>query len=310
MIPVVISGAFEKDPGMADDGNRLTIRKLHPTIGAEVSGIDLAAAHGDAVIETLRAAWVEHCVLVFHDQAISDAEQVAFSRCFGELEIFPQGANRSVDHPEIFRVSNVGEDGALLPPDNPDIKYLTAVQEWHSDSCYRAIPCNGAILRGIEVTEQGGETLFADLRAAYRELPAQTKARIAGLRARHSFEYMRRQHDPAPMKPEEAAQVPPVTHPLVRVHPATGETSLYLSPVYMESIMGLSKTETRDLLDDLVAWASQPRFVYRHRWRADDVLMWDNRCTMHIVTPFDPRARRDMHRTTLMGDGPVIAARP
>ena len=295
---------------MAEDGNRLTIDKLHPTIGAEVSGIDLEAAHDEAVIEQLRAAWIEHCVLVFHDQAISDAEQVAFSRRFGELEIFPQGANRSGAHPEIFRVSNVGEDGALLPPDNPDIKYLTAVQEWHSDSCYRAIPCNGAILHGIEVTEQGGETLFADLRAAYRELPARTKARIAGLKARHSFEYMRGQHDPLPMKPEEAAQVPPVSHPLVRAHPDTGETSLYLSPVYMEVIEGLSKTETRDLLEELVDWATQPRFVYRHRWRANDVLMWDNRCTMHIVTPFDPHARRDMHRTTLMGDGPVVAAQP
>lgn len=285
----------------------LAISKLHPHLGAEVSGINLADALDEATVEALRAAWVEHCVLVFRDQDITDAEQIAFSRRFGELEIFPQADNRTVRHPEIFNLTNVGEDGEILPPKHETVQFVSTTRNWHTDSCYRAIPCNGAILHGIETTAETGNTLFADLRAAYDTLPGALRKRIDGLKARHSFEYMRSaKKDLPPMKPEELATVPPVMHPLVRTHPVSGRKSIYLSPIYMERIEGLDDQETRDLIEELTEWASQDRFVYRHKWRPDDVLMWDNRSTMHLVTPFDAASeRRVMHRTTLLGTAPV-----
>ncbi len=282
---------------------KLTIRKLHPCLGAEISGVNLADDLDDATVDALRAAWIEHCVLVFRDQRITDAEQIAFSQRFGELEIFPQAENRAVTHPEIFNLTNVGDDGEILPPKHETVQFVSTTQNWHTDSCYRSIPCNGAILHGIETTSDAGNTLFADLRAAYDTLPDDLRGRIEGLKARHSFEYMRSaKKDLPPMKPEELATVPPVTHPLVRTHPVSGRKSIYLSPIYMEQIEGLSDAEARALIDDLTEWASQDRFVYRHKWRPDDVLMWDNRSTMHLVTPFDAATeRRVMHRTTLLG---------
>lgn len=285
----------------------LTIKKLHPCLGAEVAGVDLADDLSDATVEALRAAWVEHGVLVFRDQDISDAEQIAFSRRFGELEIFPQAENRETTHPEIFNLTNVGDDGELLPVEHETVQFVSTTQNWHTDSCYRAIPCNGAILHGVEVTTDSGNTLFADLRAAYDEMPTDMKRWIDGLKARHSFEYMRSaKKDLPPMKPEELATVPPVVHPLVRTHPVSGRKSIYLSPIYMDRIEGLGADETRALIRELTEWASQDRFVYRHQWQTDDVLMWDNRSTMHLVTPFDAATqRRVMHRTTLLGTSPV-----
>lgn len=286
----------------------LVIKKLHPCLGAEVGGINLADDLANSVIDTLRAAWIEHSVLVFRDQRITDAEQIAFSRRFGELEIFPQAENRATAHPEIFNLTNVGEDGEILPAKHETVQFVSTTQNWHTDSCYREIPCDGAILRGVETTDETGNTLFADLRAAYDTLPDELRQRIDGLTARHSFEYMRSaKKDLPPMKPEELATVPPVIHPLVRTHPVGGRKSIYLSPIYMDRIEGLDDHETRDLIAELTEWASQDRFVYRHKWRPDDVLMWDNRSTMHLVTPFDATTeRRVMHRTTLLGTAPVV----
>ncbi len=306
----------------------MKVRPLHPTIGAEVTGVDLAGALDDSTVARIRAAWIEWGVLAFPDQPVSDAAQIAFSRRFGALEIFPQSDSRSAIAPEIFRVANTDEDGGLRSRGDPAARFLHATWMWHTDSSYRPIPSAGAVLHGIEVSHRGGETHFADLRAAstgaaisgcgggethfadlraaWDAMPDALRDQVTGLNACHSYEFMRSRHDLPPMKPEEAATVPPVEHPLVRSHPESGRQSLYISPVYMRNVGRLDREATEELVRELVAWATQDRFVYRHVWRKDDVLMWDNRSTMHIVTPYDDtNVRRVMHRTTIQGTDPV-----
>ena len=279
----------------------MQINKLHPSLGAEVRGVDLSQALNPTDVEDLRAAWEDNAVLVFPDQPITDAQHVAFSRNFGELEIFPQGDNRADSLPEIFRVANTDENGRILPVDDPTARFITLTWFWHTDSCYRPIPSRGAILHGIEVPDEGGDTLFANMFDAYASLPGERKAALSGMRARHSFEYLRSLRGLPPMRPEEAAKVPPVEHPLVRTH-RDGRSSLYISPPYMESIDGLGREETDALVEELIELTTTAEFVYRHRWSAHDILMWDNRSTMHIVTPYDcANERRIMHRTAIAG---------
>ena len=283
----------------------IRLRKLHPLIGAEVTGIDLAGPLDRATVEAIRNAWSRYGVLLFPQQPITDEQQVAFSRHFGSLEVFPQAANRSREVPEIFRVTNVGDDDRIRPVDSPGGRYSTLICVWHTDSSYRRVPSKGAVLHAIEVVSKGGDTLFANMCHACEQMPEELKERIAGLKARHSFEYSRQLRQLPPMDPAEAAEVPPMDHPLVRRH-RDGRRSLYVSATYMERIPGLSEADSRRLIDELMAWATQDRFVYRHRWRIHDVLMWDNRWCIHVVTPFDHGAeRRVMHRTTIAGTEPV-----
>ena len=289
---------------------RLKIRKLHPAIGAEVTGVDLGRPLDRESAAEIHDAWMRHHVLVFPEQPISDEQHVAFSRNFADLELFPQKDNRSGHLPEIFRVANTDEAGRLLAPNSETWRYLSLVEYWHTDSSYRPIPSMGAILHGLDVPEEGGNTLFANLLAAYAVLPDALKRRVAGLRARHSFLYARSLRGLPAMKPEEAATVPAVEHALVRLHPERGGArSLYISYPYMEDIVGMPRAEARQLVEELHQHASRPEFVFRQVWRKDDIVMWDNRVTMHSVTPFNVgRDRRVMHRTSLKGVEPVLTA--
>ncbi len=286
------------------------IKRRSPLLGTEVLDVDLARDFSDEEIRELHALWMEHPLLVFPRQAISDAEQIAFARRFGELEIHPAKEHRSSKHPEIYRVANVDEAGKLLPPASDGAKYMSLTRLWHSDSSFREVPSNGSILHGIEVVKGAGLTLFCNLAAVYAALDESMKRRIAGLRVVHSHEHILSFVDGlkqvAGGKYEE---LPPVTHPLVRRHPVTGRASLFISPHTMEGVVGMDEREGRALLEELTAFAIQERFVYRHEWEKDDVIMWDNRCLMHAVMPYDAnRVRRVMHRTTIVGDRPVIAA--
>ena len=293
-------------------GRRLEVRKLHPALGAEVRGLDFAAAIDAVLLGELQEAWRENHVLLFRGCQIDDDEQIRFSRCFGELEIFPEADQRSSLHPEIFRVANTDEGGRIRAEADPVDAYLKIVEFWHTDSAYRAIPSLGAVLRALAVPEEGGETLFANLFRAWEEMPNDLRRRIEGRHGRFSYERIRDFANPGHRKLTQAerSRVPPVTHPLVRSHPEReGRLSLYISPLNMEGIVGLADAEAFALIDELTAWATQERFVYRHRWRAGDMLMWDNRCTMHQVTPYDRRReRRVMHRTALAGRERVIPA--
>lgn len=286
----------------------ITVIKRHPSIGAELRGIDLSRPLAGGTVEAVRQAWYDNLLLVFPGQAITDAQQIAFARNFGALEIHPSKDHRSSQHPEIYRVANVDEQGNILPPKSEAWRYINISWLWHSDSSFRAVPSTGSILHGIEVTESGGETLFCNLYEAYAALPEDLRRRVAGRRARHSHDTVLRRGQALEHNAKYDA-LEAVWHPLVRRHPVTRRHSLFISPHTMDQVEGLSEADSRALLDELIAFAQQDRFVYRHRWTRDDVIMWDNRCTMHAVTPFDnARVRRIMHRTTLVGDGPVLAA--
>jgi alpha-ketoglutarate-dependent taurine dioxygenase len=288
---------------------RFDIRPLHYALGAEVHGLDLAEPLDPGIIEALNADWVKYKLLIFIDQRLTDAQQVEFTRRFGPLEEFPMKDVRAGTQKEIFRVSNVDSQGRALPADHNTVRYLHVTQRWHIDSSYRAIPSKGSVYRGIELTRQGGETWFSDLEKVYEELPADLKRRVEGRKAVHDFEVSRRLvGNLTPLSPEEKAAVPPVEHPLVRIHSDSGRRSLFLSPVHTSHIAGVSKAESDALIEELMAFATQDRYVYKHRWWPGDVLMWDNRSLFHYAQPYDEaNLRRVMHRTTLAGDGPPRA---
>ncbi len=292
----------------SDASSPITVRKLHPALGAQIGGVDMRQPPDAATRAAVLDAWMEHLVLVFPGQHISDAEHVSFTRHFGEPEIFHQTIIRSERVPEIFRVANVDENNILMPPDHPVAQQVALAQLWHTDSSYRQIPCVGALLHGIEVSRSGGETQFTNMYLVYESLPDRLKQKIAGRKARHDFGNM---HTLRPLKPlteAEKAAMPAVWQPMLRRHPVTGRTSLYISPIYNDAIEGMDAAESAAVIRELTEFSADPRFVYRHRWETDDVLMWDNRCTMHQVTPFDPTERRVMHRTTIVGTEPVAAA--
>ncbi len=287
---------------------RLSVRPLGAALGAEVRGIDMREPLDAATQEELLAAWMKHLVLVFPGQRITDAEHVAFTHYLGEPEVFHQAIIKSKSQREIFRVSNVDDEGVLMPPSNPTVRQLSLAQYWHTDSSYKTMPCVGALLHGVQVSRSGGETQFTNLYAVYAALPAALKQRIQGKRARHNFEHMHTLQTLRPMTDAERAAVPPVWHPLVRLHPVTGRTSLYISPIYNDAVEDLDSAGALALIAELAEFAGRPEFVYTHRWETDDVVMWDNRCTLHQVTAYDPQERRVMHRTTLVGTQPVLAA--
>ena len=287
---------------------RLQVRPLNPALGAEVCGVDMSAPMDPATFRELHDAWMQYLVVVLPGQHVSDEQHVAFTRNFGEPEIFHQKIIKSRSVREIFRVSNVDDEGKLMPADHPTVRQLSLAQSWHTDSSYRDIPCTGALLHGVEVSRTGGETEFTNMYLVYEALPEKLKRQVEGRKARHNFEHMHTLQTLKPMTDEERAAVPPVWQPMVRLHPVTRRKSLYISPIYNDEVEGLSPEASQALIKELAEFAGQPRFVYRHRWEPDDVLIWDNRCTMHQVTAFDPRERRVMHRTTVVGDAPVIAA--
>jgi alpha-ketoglutarate-dependent taurine dioxygenase len=285
----------------------LTVRPLHPLIGAELHGVDLSAPVDGRTLLAIHQAWLRHMLLVFPDQRITDAEQITFARQFGDLEIHPAREHRSSLHPEIFRVSNVDEEGNIIPSDGNAWGYINITWLWHSDSSFREVPSKGSILHGIEVAAEGGRTMFCNLYAVYEALPAELKQRIHGRRAIHSHDAVLANNEK--LKRGDQYEDLRAVHPLVRRHPDTGRQFLFLSPHTMSGIEGMPDAEARALLDELARFATQEQFVYAHAWRKDDVILWDNRCTMHAVMPYDNKTvRRIMHRTTLIGESPVLAA--
>jgi len=286
----------------------ISIRKLHPYLGAEIRGVDMGRPLDAATFKAVHDAWMEHLVLVFPDQHITDEQHVAFTTYFGEPEIFHQDIIKSKRTKEIFRLANVDEDGQLIPPKHATLKQIALAQMWHTDSSYKPKPCVGALLHGLEVSRTGGQTRFTNMYAVWDELPESLKRQVRGRKARHDFGNLARLADIRKPTAEEEAAMPPVWQPMVRTHPVTGRTSLYISPIYNDQIEGMADADAVKLIAELTEFSGQEKFVYSHWWAPDDVVMWDNRCTMHQVTPHDPAERRIMHRTTIEGVDLVAAA--
>ena len=286
----------------------LTVTPIDGCIGARVTGLNLHEALVMHTFAGTQAAWMQHKVLVLPDQNISDDEHVAFATRFGELEIHHQKIIKDETNPAIFKVSNVDENNQVRPPSSDVMTQLLLTKIWHTDSSFREVPCMGSILRGLEVVDEGGQTCFTNMAAVLEGLPADLLAKIEGKRCRHDFAHLNRIGSKYVPTAEEKLAMPPIWQPMIRVHPVTGQKSLYISPIYNDAIEGMDDAEAKEVLDQLYEICSEPRFVYEHTWTQYDILMWDNRSTMHRILPYDPAARRVSHRTTIVGDGPVMAA--
>ena len=282
----------------------ISIRPIHPVFAGEVSGIDIAQPLTNDEVAAIEAGMDRYAVLVFHDQKITDEQQMAFSRNFGALEDARGG---TVAKPEDKRlqtgmndVSNLGKDGRPLGRDSRERLFNLGNMLWHSDSSFRAIPAKYSLLSARVVNPVGGNTEFADMRAAYDTLDTATKAQIEDLVCEHSLMYSRGSLGMLDYSEEELAMFRPVRQRLVRTHLVTGRKSLYLSS-HAGAIIGMPTPEARILLKDLTEHATQPKFVYAHQWRVWDLVMWDNRQMMHRVRRYDEAQPRDMRRTTVAG---------
>jgi alpha-ketoglutarate-dependent 2,4-dichlorophenoxyacetate dioxygenase len=288
----------------------LAVRQISRHFVGEASGLDLTRPLTAVDFSAVRDAIDRHAVLVFHDQALTDEQQIAFTRGFGAIENSAGGhvakAHERRLGTEMNDVSNLGMDGKPLARDDRKRMFNLGNRLWHSDSSFRAVPAKYSILSGRKVAASGGNTEFADMRAAYDALDATTKAEIEDLVCEHSLMYSRGSLGFTEFTDEERMMFRPVRQRLVRTHPATGRKSLYLSS-HIGTIVGWPMPEARAFLRDLTEHATAPEFVYVHRWRANDLVMWDNRQTMHRVRRFDESEVRDMRRTTVAGDGPTAA---
>ena len=281
-------------------GTTLDIRPLKPNIGAEVGGADLREPLEAAAVEALNRALAAHGVLVFHDQDITVEQQMAFGRCFGDLSVHPFSAHLAA-HPEVIVLDYTAEN----PPSLTDI--------WHSDETFRAEPPMATMLHAKMVPALGGDTLFANMAAAYEGLSAPMQALIDGLEAVHDFKPFRTLFTQSETHRQKLLaledQFPKVLHPVVRIHPASGAKVLFVNPQFTLHINGMKADESHALLDVLFRQASIPEYQLRLEWRPHTVALWDNRLVQHYaVHDYYPQRRR-LERVTIKGDRPVGPAR-
>ncbi|HUK00625.1 MAG TPA: TauD/TfdA family dioxygenase [Stellaceae bacterium] len=280
----------------------IRVTPLHPHIGAEVTGIDLARPLGADEFAEIERAFNRHAVLVFPGQPLTDDQQIAFSRLFGPLETSPEyaGSKKSrLGRPEIADISNLDPEGRVMTAADQRLLFNRGNQLWHTDSSFKYVPARCSLLSAREIPPAGGETEFADMRAAYDALPEEKKRALDGLVVEHSIFRSRSLIGFSEFNEEIQRELPAVPQLLVRRHPGSGRRTLYLAS-HASHIIGWPVQEGRRLIEELIAFATEPRFVYQHRWRVGDLVMWDDRCTMHRGRPYDDtRYRRDMHRTTV-----------
>jgi alpha-ketoglutarate-dependent 2,4-dichlorophenoxyacetate dioxygenase len=288
----------------------VTIRKLHPVFVGEVTGVDLSRPLSREDAAAIEAGMDEHAVLVFPKQDITDEQQLAFALNFGPREDARGGTVTKAQDARLTTgvndVSNLGKDGKPLPRDNRTHLFNLGNCLWHSDSSFRPIPAKFSLLSARVVNPQGGNTEFADMRAAYDALDDETKNKINDMICEHSLMTSRGALGFLDYTDEEKQMFKPVLQRLVRTHPAHGRKSLYLSS-HAGSIVGMTVPEARVLLRDLNEHATQPKFVYVHKWTVHDLVMWDNRQTMHRARRYDQSQPRDMRRATVAGDAPTVA---
>jgi len=281
----------------------MEVTRLSDALGAYVSGVDLGNVDAGAA-DKIREAFYEHQILLFRGQDISMEQHIAFSKNFGPLEVHISKDSLHDDHEEILLVSNKKENGAYIGVEN-------AGDSWHSDLSYMPEPSLGSLLYALEVSEIGGDTEWLNMYDAYDTLPEETKQRIDGLKARHSFNRYKNNRISVPSQRQEGGKEryeklspPDVFHPVARTHPETGRKALYVSPRFTLGILDGSEDEAQDLLDELIEHATQRKFVYHHEWKVGDLVMWDNRCVMHYAVHDYGDAPREMHRVTVAGERP------
>ena len=270
--------------------NRFKVEPLTGTIGAEIAGVDLRELDAELISE-LHDAWMDHKVLFFRDQDLSQAQHVAYGKACGELEVHPFTRNVT-EHPEIIVLESTAES-------------FQAAETWHSDVTFRECPPLGSILMGRIIPAYSGDTCWANMELAYEQLPDDIKSQIDGRYAIHSFVKAFGRGMNESEQEETRAKYPDQKHPIVRTHPVTGAKSLYVNRTFTLTIDGMTADESRTLRRRLYAQASEPEFQCRFRWRPGSIAQWDNRCTQHYAVPDHGGLHRRMERVTLLGERPV-----
>jgi taurine dioxygenase len=271
----------------------MVIRPLQGQFAAEIIGLRLPV--DDATFAAVEAAWTRHPLLVFRDLEMTPEQHIAFSRRFGELdrhESLP--SDRHPDYPELLLVTNIPEEDG-----KPSASKYTG-HLWHSDMSFTPVPSLGSLLRGITIPPVGGDTMFTNMVKAYDTLSDGMKKMIEGLHGIHTG--TRKVDDPNSTREQEQRKInPPIAQPVVRVHPETGRKALYIGEK-VSCFVGMTPEESRPLIDYLIKHATRPQFVYRHQWRQDDIVLWDNRCTMHVALgDYEEGEIRHLERTTVKG---------
>ncbi len=286
----------------------ITMRQVGPCLAAEVDGLDLSKPLTREEIDAVHAGMDRYAVLVFHDQKITDEQQLAFTLSLGDIE---HSIGTSLRGPDEYRlpttfadVSNLDKDNKVFARDDRPRLFGLGNRLWHSDSSFKVTPAKYSLLRAVSIPSKGGNTEYADMRAGYDTLDEETKAEIEELVCEHSQLYSRAILGFTDFTEEERERFKPVRQCLVRTHPVTKRKSLYLAS-HAGGIIDWPVPEARAFLRDLIEHATQRQFVYAHKWTVNDLVMWDNRQTMHRARPFPVNEPRDMRRTTLAGDGPT-----
>ncbi|WP_248323348.1 TauD/TfdA family dioxygenase [Caballeronia sp. Sq4a] len=281
---------------------QIVIRPFDGPLGAEVIGLDLSQPLATEDFARIHRAHLDYHVLVFREQRITPAQQVAFSKRFGPLQIHVLHQFGLAGYPEVLVVSNIIENGK-------PIGLGDAGHFWHSDLSYKEKPSLGSMLHAQELPSTGGDTLFANQHLAWETLPAHLKNAVEGRFAEHTYlakyaELQKRSPWRPNLTPEQIAQVKPVVHPIVRTHPETGRQALFVSEHFTTRIVDMPEDESRALLDEIFTHSVRPEFVYRHVWRDHDMVFWDNRSVMHLAAGTPDDQRRKLYRTTIEGDAP------
>ena len=288
------------------DNLAITIRKLTPVFGAEITGVDLTRLD-DATFEHIEDAFETYSVLVFPNQNLDDDAQIAFSRRFGELEKTQGHIANNFQVKHVSEITNLDPDGKLMGPDDPRVLYRLGQRNWHSDSSFKRVPAKASLLHARKLPPDGGDTQFASLRAAYDALPDARKRDLEDKVAIHHYAYSRRNGGYALTNEAEDKRFPPVPQAMIRANPVNGRKALYVGS-HASHIRGMPEEEGRALLKELLDFATQDQFTYLHHWKVGDLVMYDNRAAVHRARPYKITEHpRILHRTTVMGEGPTVA---
>ena len=276
----------------------MQIKPITSVIGAEVIGVDLLEPLDELMFKRIEQAWHDNVILLFRGQNLDENQQASFCARFGKLvaSLNAEMLNRPGQHPAVMYISNIVENGKLIGA-LPDGEVV-----FHSDQCHAECPAMATMLYALEIPFSGGDTLFANMYAAYDSLPLDLKNKLNGRYAENVYDYA----------PETIARggsriregVKHWAHPVFRTHPVTGKKALYVNRLMTDHIVGLPEFESREILDFLFIHVEQPEFVYSHHWAVGDLMLWDNRCSLHARTNFDASARRKLRRITVQGERP------
>jgi taurine dioxygenase len=279
----------------------LVVNPLSSALGAGVVGVNLCEDLSPQLVADIKDAWHQHLVVVFRNQSLTEEEQIRFARHFGVLQergrpVEARNEGPRLQHPNLtMLVSNVRENGKLIG------SLADGEMHFHSDFCYMERPVKGTLLYAIEIPSQGGDTLFLNMYRAYETLPSALKARVEGRKAVNAYHYESLTREVNEAKIDFSAQ-PHYAHPIVRTHPETGRKALYVNRLMTWSVEGMDEAEGRVLLNELFKHIEQDQFIYAHKWRVGDLVLWDNRCTLHARTDFSNKERRLLRRNTIAGD--------